>query len=76
MSGRHWRVVLLRHGRTEWNATGRFQGQMDSPLDPIGRVQAEAAGIALAPMRPHVLVTTPAIHAIRESLPEGLAPRR
>src|SRR3954468_18721795 len=55
---RQWRVVLLRHGRTEWNATGRFQGQMDSPLDGIGRAQAEAAAVAVAPMRPDAIVTS------------------
>jgi probable phosphoglycerate mutase len=52
------RVVLLRHGRTEWNATGRFQGQMDSPLDQIGRAQAEAAAIAVAPMQADILVSS------------------
>jgi probable phosphoglycerate mutase len=52
------RVVLLRHGRTEWNATGRFQGQLDSPLDGIGRAQAEAAGIAVAPMDPDAIVSS------------------
>src|SRR4051794_41918458 len=57
-SRRDWRVVLLRHGRTEWNATGRFQGQMDSPLDGIGRAQAEAAAVAVAPMRPAAIVTS------------------
>ena len=30
------RLVLWRHGRTEWNATGRFQGQLDPPLDEVG----------------------------------------
>jgi glucosyl-3-phosphoglycerate phosphatase len=50
------RVVLLRHGRTNWNATGRFQGQLDAPLDVIGRAQAEAAAIAVAPMQPDLLV--------------------
>ena len=34
------RIVLWRHGRTEWNATGRFQGQLDPPLDEVGRNQA------------------------------------
>jgi len=37
------RLVLWRHGRTEWNATGRFQGQLDPPLDEHGRRQADAA---------------------------------
>jgi probable phosphoglycerate mutase len=34
------RLVLWRHGRTEWNAAGRFQGRMDPPLDEVGRRQA------------------------------------
>jgi probable phosphoglycerate mutase len=34
------RLVLWRHGRTEWNAAGRFQGQLDPPLDAEGRSQA------------------------------------
>jgi glucosyl-3-phosphoglycerate phosphatase len=37
------RLVLWRHGRTEWNATGRFQGQLDPPLDEEGRTQARLA---------------------------------
>lgn len=52
------RVVLLRHGRTEWNADGRFQGQLDSPLDAVGRAQAAAAAEALTPMEPDVVVTS------------------
>jgi broad specificity phosphatase PhoE len=37
------RLVLWRHGRTEWNAAGRFQGQLDPPLDEEGRTQAALA---------------------------------
>ena len=36
-------VVLLRHGRTEYNATARLQGQVDIPLDEVGEWQAEEA---------------------------------
>ncbi|RFU20041.1 histidine phosphatase family protein [Geodermatophilus marinus] len=42
------RLLVWRHGRTEWNATGRFQGQLDPPLDPEGRRQAAAAAAHLA----------------------------
>ena len=56
--GKQRRVLLLRHGRTEWNASGRFQGQMDSPLDVIGRAQAAAAAVAVAPMRPDAVVSS------------------
>jgi glucosyl-3-phosphoglycerate phosphatase len=57
-------VVLLRHGRTEWNATGRFQGQLDAPLDGVGKAQAEAAAIAVAPMRPDGLVSSDLSRAV------------
>jgi len=42
------RLVLWRHGRTEWNATGRFQGQLDPPLDAEGRSQAARVAPELA----------------------------
>ncbi|MBV9293354.1 MAG: histidine phosphatase family protein [Frankiales bacterium] len=58
MTARTRRVVLLRHGRTEWNATGRFQGQMDSALDVIGRAQAQAAAVAVRPMDPDLIVSS------------------
>ncbi len=34
----------MRHGQSEWNATGRWQGQADPPLSELGRRQAHAAG--------------------------------
>ena len=36
------RVVLLRHGRTAWNAERRMQGRLDPPLDETGEAQAAA----------------------------------
>lgn len=41
-------IFLVRHGETEWNATGRYQGHLDSPLTPRGMAQAEALGECLA----------------------------
>ena len=35
-------VWLVRHGRTAWNAAGRFQGWRDVPLDEVGQAQARA----------------------------------
>lgn len=42
------RLLLWRHGRTASNAGGRFQGQLDIPLDELGRVQAKDAAERLA----------------------------
>lgn len=42
------RLVLVRHGRTAWNAEGRWQGQTDVPLDATGRAQAAAMAAEVA----------------------------
>jgi probable phosphoglycerate mutase len=52
------RIVLLRHGRTAWNAERRYQGQEDPPLDEVGRVQAIEAAALVAAMNPDVLVSS------------------
>jgi probable phosphoglycerate mutase len=36
------RLLLVRHGQSEWNAAGRWQGQQDPPLTDLGRRQARA----------------------------------
>jgi probable phosphoglycerate mutase len=42
------RVFVLRHGETAWNVELRIQGQLDVPLNALGRRQAEALAAALA----------------------------
>ena len=37
------RIVLIRHGRTEWNRVERFRGRVDLELDEVGIKQAEAS---------------------------------
>ena len=37
-------ITLIRHGETEWNLSGRWQGHADSPLSERGVAQAEALG--------------------------------
>jgi broad specificity phosphatase PhoE len=43
------RFLLVRHGQSEWNASGRWQGQADPPLTELGRSQAHhaAAGVGM-----------------------------
>ena len=42
------RILLARHGETEWNALGRIQGWTESPLNELGRTQAESLGTRLS----------------------------
>jgi broad specificity phosphatase PhoE len=44
-------LVLLRHGQTDWNLQGRWQGQADPPLNAAGRVQVLRAAWALRQYR-------------------------
>jgi broad specificity phosphatase PhoE len=61
---RERRLLLLRHGRTAYNASGKFQGRLDPPLDDVGRMQARAAAEALAALKPAVLLSSSAKRAI------------
>lgn len=48
MTGAPGRIVVVRHGETDWNSERRIQGRSDLPLNDAGRAQAEAAGVVLA----------------------------
>jgi broad specificity phosphatase PhoE len=41
------RLLLVRHGQSEWNAVGRWQGRADVALDEAGRLQAAEAALVL-----------------------------
>ncbi len=45
-------MIAVRHGETVWNTEKRYQGQLDSELTRIGKMQSEAVAIALAEQSP------------------------
>lgn len=58
-------LVLLRHGRTSYNAEGRLQGSLDVPLGEEGRAQARAAASSLVDAygTPDRIVCSPLLRA-------------
>lgn len=58
------RLVLWRHGETDYNAGRRMQGQLDSMLTPTGRDQAKRAAPLLATYEPQLLMTSDLHRAI------------
>jgi glucosyl-3-phosphoglycerate phosphatase len=52
------RLVMLRHGQTEFNADSRMQGQLDTHLTELGLAQAAAAAEVLGKRQPLVIVSS------------------
>ena len=63
------RLVLWRHGQTQWNAESRFQGQSDIPLDAVGEQQAERAALLLTGLRPDGIVSSDLSRAMATAAP-------
>jgi probable phosphoglycerate mutase len=59
------RILLARHGETAWNAEGRYQGQEDIALSPVGERQARALGERLRDVRIDRAVASPLSRALR-----------
>jgi broad specificity phosphatase PhoE len=56
---------FLRHGQTDWNRDGRYQGTSDTPLNETGVTQAKAAASAIATVRINRIVASPLIRALK-----------
>lgn len=68
------RIVLVRHGQTEWNRVERFRGQADVPLNETGVAQAEATGQRVAAeWQPVAVYASPLSRAVRTA--EAIASR-
>ena len=60
------RIVLVRHGQTEWNRIERFRGRADVPLNQTGLFQAELTGRRIADeWRPVAIYSSPLSRATR-----------
>lgn len=54
-------LILVRHGRTALNASGRLQGRLDEPLDDVGQLQAKAVAERVGPI--DELIASPLLRA-------------
>jgi probable phosphoglycerate mutase len=65
-------LILLRHGETEWSASGQHTGRTDIPLTPHGEAAAAALAQALAKRKIGAVFTSPARRAVRTAELAGL----
>ncbi len=52
-------LILVRHGRTPYNASRRLLGRLDAPLDELGERQAAAIGASLSSLAIRRVVSSP-----------------
>jgi len=57
------KVVIWRHGQTDWNIENRFQGHSDIPLNKVGEYQAREAAKVLAGMKPDRIIASDLMRA-------------
>lgn len=60
------RIILIRHGQTEWNRVERFRGRADVPLNEMGFRQADATGVRVAAKwKPTAIYSSPLSRAAK-----------
>jgi len=61
------RVVLIRHGETDWNRELRVMGRADIPLNAAGRAQCRSAAHVLEPFGITSIVSSPLVRALESA---------
>jgi glucosyl-3-phosphoglycerate phosphatase len=63
------RLLVVRHGQTEWNIAGRIQGSTDIDLDETGRAQVAEASPELAEYEPVRIISSDLRRAVETARP-------
>jgi broad specificity phosphatase PhoE len=63
------RILLVRHGETDFNLTHRFQGRIDIPLNEEGKNQAQALALALKDEPLTAIYSSPLLRAMETARP-------
>ena len=59
------RIILWRHGQTDWNLQNRFQGHSDIPLNEEGLAQARRAAPLLRNLQPNRILSSDLTRAVQ-----------
>jgi len=59
------KLCVIRHGETDWNIIGKFQGREDIPLNPNGEKQAYNCGLALLNREWEAVYSSPLSRAVK-----------
>lgn len=62
-------LYCIRHGETTFNAEGRIQGQLNTPLSPLGVKQSEAIARAMAELPIELVISSPLARAFDTATP-------
>jgi probable phosphoglycerate mutase len=62
-------VRIARHGETTWNAVGRYQGRLETPLSPLGQAQAQALAAALKDKHVERIISSPLSRCVQTAVP-------
>lgn len=74
-SGDSTRIIVVRHGETEWSAARRHTGRSDPPLTPNGRDQAKGLADVLQAVEVARVLTSPLLRARETCTLAGFADR-